>query len=173
VLRSVLREQTLTEEGLRTLLCEIESILNDRPITKTSDDPSDLEALSPNHILLLKRTPNLSPGLFTKDDNYARRRWKQVQYMTDLFWKRWSKEYIPQLQERQKWAYQNKNIEVGDLVLIIDDSAPRNSWPMARVMDTLPDRHRLVRKVRVKTKTNTLERPITKLVVLLEADNAN
>ncbi len=103
VLNSVLRTQNLDEECLYTVFCEVEAIINSRPITKASTDPNDLEALTPNHLLLLKSKPLLPPGVFVKEDIYVRRRWKQVQYMSDLFWKRWVKEYLPQLQERQRW----------------------------------------------------------------------
>lgn len=74
------------------VLCEVETIPNDRPITRSSMDPNDLEVLTPNHLLLLKIQPLLPPGLFQKEDLYIHRRWRQVQYMSDLFWKRWIKE---------------------------------------------------------------------------------
>ena len=54
VLNSTLKVQRLDEEGLHTVLCEVEAIINSRPITKASTDPNDLEALTPNHLLLLK-----------------------------------------------------------------------------------------------------------------------
>lgn len=54
ILLSVCKEQLLTDESLHTLLCEVEYIVNSRPLTKSSDDPNDLEALTPNHLLLLK-----------------------------------------------------------------------------------------------------------------------
>ena len=38
VLNSLLNQQTLTDEVLQTLFCEIEAILNNRPITITSSD---------------------------------------------------------------------------------------------------------------------------------------
>ena len=104
VLFSVLRQQSLNDENLHTILCEVEAILNDRPLTKVSDDVNDLEALTPNHILLLKGKPTLVPGLFQKDYVYIKKRWRQVQYLSDLFWKRWIREYLPLLQERQKWT---------------------------------------------------------------------
>lgn len=57
VLNSVLHQQRLDDDGLQTVMCEVEAILNDRPITKLSDDPNDLEPLTPNHLLLLKGKP--------------------------------------------------------------------------------------------------------------------
>jgi len=74
VLNSILKEQLIDEESLYTVLCEAESIINSQPITKASNDPNDLEALTPNHLLLLKTKPNLPPGLFDKDDLYSWRR---------------------------------------------------------------------------------------------------
>lgn len=114
VLNSTAREQVLDEESLYTVLCEAEFIINSRPITKASNDPNDLEALTPNHLLLLKTTPSMPPGLFDQLDLYARRRWKQVQYMSNLFWKRWTSEYLSQIQERQRWATASRNFEEGE-----------------------------------------------------------
>lgn len=170
ILSATLKEQMLDEESLHTLLCEAEAILNSRPITKASSDPNDLEALTPNHLLLLKPKPSLPPGLFDKQDLYARKRWKQIQYMADIFWKRWTREYLPQLQERQKWSHPSRNFTIGDIVLIVDDSAPRNSWVTGRIIHTVPDKFGLVRQVRIKTKTSTLDRPITKICLLQEAE---
>lgn len=127
-LNSILKTQNLDEEGLHTVLCEVESIINSRPITKASPDPNDFEALTPNHLLLLKSKPSLPSRVFQKEDMYVRRRWRQVQYMSNLFWKRWVREYLPQLQEGQKWQRTKKNFSPGDIVVIVDDSAPRNSW---------------------------------------------
>lgn len=170
VLNSTFKVQNLDEDGFHTVLCEVESIINGRPLTNSSPDPNDLEALTPNHLLLLKTSPSLPPGEFQKDDLYTRRRWKQVQYMSDLFWKRWVQEYLTQLQERQKWTGVKRNFVIGDIVLIVDETAPRNSWVMGKVIQTFPDRKGLVRRLLIKTKTNCLDRPITKVCLLLEAD---
>lgn len=170
VLRSVLKQQTLDDEGLKTVLCEVGAIINARPITTASDDPNDLEPLTPNHFLLMKKQPLIPAGLFQSADLYARRRWRQTQCMGDFFWKRWTWEYLPLLQERQKWFRTQENLATGEAVLVGDESAPRNSWVMGRVLKTMPDKTGLVRKVLVKTKTNTLERPIDKLCLLHKAD---
>ena len=79
VLNAVLNEQVLDEEGLSTLMCEVEAIVNSRPITKSSDDPDDCEALTPDHLLLLRSGPCLPPRSFNKEDAHSRRRWRQVQ----------------------------------------------------------------------------------------------
>lgn len=170
ILCSVTKQQVVDDEALSTIFCEVEAMLNDRPITPSSEDPNDLEALTPNHLLLLKGKPILPPGLFDKRETYGKRRWKQVQYISDLFWKRWTKEYLPIMQQRQKWNRPQRSFSVGDLVLLVDESAPRNSWPLGRIVDTVADSKGFVRRVRVKTQTNVLERPITKLCLLLEAE---
>lgn len=139
VLCTVVRQQVLDDEALSTVLCEVEAILNDRPITPSTDDPNDLEALTPNHLLQLKARPLLPPGLFQKEDLYTRRRWRQVQYIAGLFWKRWVREYLLLMQARQKWNRLKKSFTAGDLVLVMDDSAPRNSWQLGRITETLAD----------------------------------
>ncbi len=172
ILNSILRGQSLDEEGLHTFLCEVESILNNRPITRSSLDPNDLEALTPNHLLLLKTRLSLPPGLFMKEDVYARRRWRQIQYLANIFWKRWIGEYLPLLQERQKWKVKTRNFQLGDVVLVVDDNAPRNSWIMGKIIETIKDKKGLIRQVKIKTMSTCLARPITKLCRLLEAEES-
>ncbi|KAJ8418739.1 hypothetical protein AAFF_G00002380 [Aldrovandia affinis] len=100
---------------------------------------------------------------------YTKKRWKQVQYLSDLFWTRWTREYLPLLQERQKWSTPRRNFATGDVVLLVDSTSPRNSWLLGRVVETLPDSSGVVRRVKIKTKTNVLERPVNKLCLLEEA----
>lgn len=169
ILSSVLQQQTLNDDGLHTVMCEAEAILNDRPITKLSDDPNDLEPLTPNHILLMKGNPSLPPGLFEPHDLYLKRRWKQVQYIAELFWKRWIREYLPLLQERQKWNEIRRNLKPGDIVVIMDPTAPRGSWPLGRVLEAFQDKKGFVRSVSLQTKSSVIQRPVTKLCLLLEA----
>lgn len=169
ILSSVLRQHTLDDEGLQTVLCEAEAMLNYRPITKLSEDPNDLEALTPNHLLPMKGKPVLPPGLFDRTDLYANRRWKQVQYIANLFWKRWVREYLPLLQERQKWIKEKRSFKPGDIVVVVDSTAPRGSLLLGRVLKTYPDKRGLVRSVSLQTKTSRIKRPVTKICLLCEA----
>lgn len=126
-MKALLTEQPLDNEGLLTLMCEIEANINGRPSTKVSDNPRDPEALTPNHLLLLRSGPTLSPGVFAKEDRYSRQRWRHVQYLTDVFWRRWIQYYLPSLQQRQKWNHTTRNFAVGDVVLLLDEKTPRSS----------------------------------------------
>jgi hypothetical protein len=171
VLKSVLHQQQLDDDGLHTVLCEGEAKVNDRPIPQLSEDPNDLEPLTPNHILLLKGKPALPLGLFVKQDLYAKRRWRQVQYISDLFWTRWVQEHLPLLQERQKWNREKRNVVPGDIVIVMDLAAPRGSWLLGRVVETFPDKNEFVRSVRLKTKFYTVVRPVTKLCLLNAAQD--
>ena len=136
VLTHLVREHgnRLDEESFSTLLCEVECIVNSRPLTTLSDDPDDLTPLSPNMILTAKHQVLLSPpGQFERGDIYMRRRWRRVQYLANLFWTRWRREYLSTLQVRQKWQEESRNIKPGDVVLLTDENLPRNDWSMGRV----------------------------------------
>ncbi|PFX13582.1 hypothetical protein AWC38_SpisGene22323 [Stylophora pistillata] len=97
VLNALVRQQVPDDEGLSTFMYEAESIVNSRPLTKVSEDVRDLEPLTPNHLLLLRFRLSLPPGIFVKKDIYSKRRWRQGQYLSDVFWLRWVKEYLTTL----------------------------------------------------------------------------
>ncbi|XP_071959796.1 uncharacterized protein [Antedon mediterranea] len=171
VLYGLLREQTikLNDEGLRTLFCEVEAIVNGRPLTMLSDDPKEDRPLTPNHLLLAQADYIPAPCIFSEADVY-RKRWRQAQYLVNVFWARWRKEYLATLMERQKWFKERRTVDVGDIVIIAENS-PRGQWRMARVLEVYKDARGLVRSVKLRTASAELVRPITKLVVILEAES--
>ena len=162
IFNALLSSQTLTHDLLVTLMAEAESIINSRPLTPILLDPDAKEPLTPNHLLLM-RSSTTPPGLFKNTDCYSRKRWCQVQYLADQFWLRWRREYLQTLQLRQKRQRSEPNFAVNDLVLLHDDNAPRGSWPLGRVVEVYPDAKKRVRQVLVRTSTQTLRRPISKL----------
>ena len=154
-----------SDEVLVTLFCEIEAMVNGRPLTKVSSDADDVTPLTPNHILLLREGTRMPPGHFVEQDVY-RRRWRQVQYMADVFWTRWLREYLPELDKRTRWLTVTRNFQVGDLVLVLCENTPRSLWPLGLVVSVSTSDDGLVRSVEVKTKSTVLRRPINKLVFL-------
>ena len=130
-----------------------------------------LESLCPSNLLTMKTNVVMPPpGVFQRTDVYCRRRWRTVQYIANQFWSRWRKEYLLALQERPKWNTVRPNMEVGDIVLLVDEDVKRNKWPMGRVVKVSPGDDGLVRKVDAKTSGSDilLSRPVTKVVLLLK-----
>ena len=155
----------LSDDVLNTVFCEAENIVNSRPMTKVSDDTTDSEPLTPNHLLMLKG--NFSyPWTNVKDGNMYQRKWRHVQYFANLFWKRWVREYLLELHRPQKWLNKMPNVRKDDVVLIMDENSPRGSWPLARVNDVITGRDGLVRSVKLEIKSTKLVRPIIKIVSL-------
>jgi hypothetical protein len=173
----------LDDEGLRTVMYEVTSIVNSRPLTSTGDVTSSLP-LSPNMLLTMKSNVVLPPpGDFSDADKYCRKRWRRVQYIANTFWERWRKEFICQLQQRQKWYRPKRNFKVGDIVLVIDETLPRSQWKLGKITEVITGSDQNVRKVKFiqgdpaygskKSKNvslKTFERPVHKLVLILEAD---
>lgn len=151
VLTSILQQQILDDEGLQTIFCEVEAKLNYL---------NDLEALTTNHILMSKGKPILPPGLFDPSDLYMRR-WKQIQYIAELFWKRWISEST--VHKAQKKSHSWRHCPACGCC------RSRGSWLMGKVLDVNKDAKGLVCSVCLQTKTSILERPVMKLCLLLEA----
>lgn len=173
----------LDDASLRTFLYEAMSIVNNRPLTVNSiSDPTSLEPLTPNHLLTMKSSiPLPPPGKFVKEDVYAKKRWRRVQYLSEQFWGRWRKEYLANNTLRQRWHAPRRNVQVDDIVILKEEEIPRNEWKLAKVLEVWKDDDGLVRKAKIQigeqklakggerlSKPSVVERPIQKLVVLLE-----
>ena len=169
VLISLLNEQTLTDDTLITLMCEVESIINNRPLSAVSTDQNDIVPLTPALLLNLKLTTNFIEE-FDKTDCY-KAKWKQVQYLSDLFWSRWKKEVLAELQLRNKWNIKKRNLEKGDVVLLKDEMRPRNRWPLALVTESPKSSDGLVHKVKLRSEGSEIIRPVSKIILLLENNN--
>ena len=74
-LKAIIGSQTVTDTVLQTLLTEVERILNGRALTANSDDPDDLQPLTPAHFLMQRQTISLPPYVFEKADAYHGKKW--------------------------------------------------------------------------------------------------
>ena len=174
----------LDDESLRTFLCEVSAVINSRPLTLESfSDPNFPEPLTPNHLLTMKTKLIVSPpSEFQREDLYSVKRWRRTQYLVDQFWSRWKSEYTHWLQSRSKWVRPKRNLKIGDVVILKDEAQPRNLWRVARVADVKVSSDGHVRSVKIMvgarnldksgkriTELLCLERPVNKLVLLVEA----
>ena len=143
ILHSLIGERLLNDKVSRTFLVEVEEIFNDRPIISVLSDSQDFKALTPKHILLLRRNPSVCPDVFEEWDKF-KARWKHVHLLANEFWCGWTKEYLLTLQEWQKWLCPKPNFRVGDLVLMAGRNMPCGQWLKALVEQTLPDSEGIV-----------------------------
>ena len=162
----------LDDEGLLTIMAETAAVVNSRPLSvENSTDPQSLEPLTPNHLLTMKSKVIHKPQIHPESVNvdlYARRQWKRVQFLIDLFWSRWKREIVQLSMSRSKWNTIRKSIKVGDVVLLVDDQTPRSSWKMARVTDVHLSDDNLVRSVKIRLADgSSFQRPVQKLIHLL------
>lgn len=165
-LKRTTKDALLTFEEMATLLTQIEAILNSRPLTPITDDINDLNFLTPSHFLIgTNITAIPEPNYEHLKETYLSR-WQNIQKRIQGFWKIWSANYITSLQERSKWQTEQRNLQLGDLVLIKDDGLPPSRWAMGRVLSLKPGHDGLVRVVKLKTQTGELDRPVVKLVKL-------
>ncbi|VDI79450.1 Hypothetical predicted protein [Mytilus galloprovincialis] len=167
ILRALANEQLLTDEQLLTFMAEAERIVNDRPITLVSNDSRDLPVLTPNMLLLMKNNTSIPQGVFDEKDVYAKRWWKQIQYLANVFWRRWLREYLPTLQQRNKWQREQRDVRIDDIVIIADDHTPRGQWPLGRGIEVIRNRDSLIGSCVIKTKESKFLRPIFGVFTLL------
>ncbi|XP_049548173.1 uncharacterized protein LOC125959392 [Anopheles darlingi] len=119
----------LNDEVLRSLLVEVESIMNARPLTHVPVDDDSAPALTPNHFLLGSSNGMKQPGELDDSGSLLRQNWRTSQALANRFWRRWLTDYLPEITRRTKWHRYNEPIRTGDVVVIVDPRLPRNSWP--------------------------------------------
>ena len=166
-LKRVIGETTLTYEELATVLAQVESCLNSRPISRLEGiNVENLDILTPGHFLIGE------PIVMAPDVNYetsnvsSLRRWQFTQKMVQDFWRKWSQEYLTKYLYRYRWSDQVTEIKEGDVVVVKEDGLPPCRWLYGRVIATHPGRDNVIRVVTVKTKASVIKILVSKLCIL-------
>nr|CAI5832090.1 unnamed protein product [Callosobruchus analis] len=144
----------------------IEGILNSRPITLLSNDPTNLAYLTPGHFLIgAPLTSYPEPDLTSVPENRLKF-WKSCIQVQQHFWKAWHRDYLTQLQNRPKWQVPKVNLKEGMLVFLKEDNITPLRWPLGRVSKLFPGRDGNVRVAEIKTENGLIRRSISKIVIL-------
>lgn len=161
LLRKNLGQSSLSYEELHTLLVECESIINNRPLTYLHEE-QDLQTLTP--AMFLQDLPSReAPDLDEVQKNISKR-WKHIQRVRENMKKRFKREYLGFL--RSSVTRREDKVKVGDIVLIGSDNTKRISWPLGKVMETIPGKDGVTRLVKLKTAKGELLRPVQRLYPL-------
>ncbi|XP_045778928.1 uncharacterized protein LOC123876677 isoform X1 [Maniola jurtina] len=171
-LKRVIGSSNLTYEELSTLLAQVEAILNSRPLCPISSSPHDLQSLTPGHFLIGRPLTSLPDPTLETEKTSNLQRYERVEQARQHFWRRWQNEYICELQQRLKWRTSKGGIlQVGDLVLLQDETCPPLQWRLGRVKRLFPGVDGVARVAEIATQRGDVRRALTKLCPLLpEAD---
>ena len=180
--RKTLRNAKLSFEELMTILTEIESTINSRPLTFVSSEELE-EPLMPSHLICGKRLcclPDVNNELDPNEDyvedvttGTLTKRMKYVMYLLSHFWNRWNKEYLVELRE----YYRNRSksgtiaVAVGDIVTVKGENLPRGHWMVGKIEKLIESKDKQVRGAVVKVCTKgkrpmTIRRPVQHLYPL-------
>ncbi|GFV78857.1 integrase catalytic domain-containing protein [Trichonephila clavipes] len=165
-LRRVVSGSNLTYEEFLTVCIQIEGILNSRPLCPLSSNSDDLNALTPAHFLIGRSmTSVVEPNLIELKEN-ALKKWQRITRLVQLIWNKWHSCYLSELQQRNKWQFKKQNVNVGDLVVLIEDNIPTFKWPLGRITEIYSGSDALIRVVKVKTQFGEYKRAISRVCLL-------
>ena len=86
------------------------------------------------------------------------------------FRKKWSTDYLSNLQQRKKWQTGQTNIDINNVVIIKEENTPLTLWPMGRITKVFDGNDKTVRVVELKTSSGLFIRPVNKPVLLMKND---
>ncbi|XP_034194632.2 uncharacterized protein LOC117610893 [Osmia lignaria lignaria] len=165
-LKRVVGEELFTFEQFNTFVIEIEAILNSRPLTPLSSDPNDPSALTPAHFLISSSLTSMPEVDFSETPSNRLSKWQHIQKVKQNFWSRWYKEYIHQLNVRQKWTKGSHEIKEGSLVVLKDDHLPPLQWHLGRIEEVHLGQDNVIRAVTVRGPSGVYKRNVKQLALL-------
>ena len=151
----VMKNAALTYIEFITALKEIEAMVNDRPLTSTTNET--LEILTPSMLMIGRK---LRPWVVrfdltcAKSDRHLRQRWLHRTVTCKAFWSFWSKHYQNDNQRRGKWFTKQPLIKPGDLVMLEVDTIQSGKWPIAKVINLRIGRGDVIRSIELSSEIN-------------------
>ncbi len=173
-LRKVAGPHPLMWAEMYTLLTEVESVLNSRPIAPLgADDLKEANNLTPGHFLIgrpLRALPSKRPP---SGKLSLMRRWNLVERLQADLWKYWSSAYLSSCVARAKWLRPGYALQVGDVVLVKDESLKSRAWPLAVIEELHKGSDGVARAATLRCKGKLYQRPANRLVPLITDADEN
>ena len=161
-------KQSLKDDRLRTVLCIVEQLLNNRTLTDVCSDVSDLQPLTPNHFLIGQFNVNWPNALFSGTPVSYRKLFHDQHSILVSVRNRWMNEYLPTLQQRNRWAKKELDeIKKGDLVWITDTHTHPFNFTLGRVEKVCRSDDQIVGLALIKTTLGSYKRPVTKIIPVI------
>ncbi|XP_053403207.1 uncharacterized protein LOC128558308 [Mercenaria mercenaria] len=188
-LRKSLGRRSLTDIQLQTVIKEIESVINSRPLLYVDDDINSNITLTPGHFLTLNPRTGIPEADYDDNDpdyepyesstKKLLKLWNKGQKLLNNFWEIWKKEYLISLRERTQSELKSHRVQssfkpsVGDVVLIKDD-LPRGLWKMGKVIKLIMSNDGQYRSAKVNLSNGrTIGRTLNHLYPVEVSDDHN
>ena len=165
-IKAILGKADINDEELTTAMIGAEGLINSRPLTYQSANPADDVPLTLNHFIQGQVGGQFAPTSCDETDFNPKKIWRCIQELVRHFWTRWMREWLPGLNARQKWPQAQRDVQIGDVMLIVSSDTSRRNWPLGRVIEVYPGKDGHVRVVKIQVGDGTLIRPVTKLCPL-------
>lgn len=140
-LRKSLGKSLLTYEEMETMLCNMEAVINSRPLTYISNDDLQ-EVLTPFHLLFGHNVIHNSVDVVdTSDSVHTMKRLIYLKNLLGKYWKIFVSVYLSELRQahlyRREKSQSKKVLKLNDIVLIKDETAPRYKWKLGKVEELI------------------------------------
>ena len=167
VMKAMMETTPPTDLELNSFLIRAENMVNSRPLVEIPLEHKEDDFLTPNHFLLGVGGGEVDYIPYDDATATSRRRWVQIVHQTKRFWRLWIQRYLPTLSKRVKWQQEARPLAVGDVVVIVDETAPKKGWQKGRVVKLMGTRGKCPRAADIKIGNNKIiTRPVTRLIVL-------
>lgn len=165
-LAKTLGNTQLSYEDFVTVLTQIEANMNSRPLTSLSNDPGELNVLTPGHFLIGTSLLSLPEPDYTSIPSNRLHHYHELQRLVQQHWDRWRKEYLCEQNHQRKKSVSAIDVHVGQIVLVQDEGKPSVSWPLARIENVHPGDDGIVRVVTLRTSSGIYKRSISRIYPL-------
>lgn len=164
LLKRTVGNESLNQRELSIILKDITDVMNQRPLTYVSEDPGDLEPLTPEHFI-----HPLGKVAFPENDyleaDKLRIRLKYLRTLRQELRNRFRREYLAQLISRNP-KKAGRALKVGEMVLVGSDGKRRLEWPLGKVVEIFPGNDGICRVAKVRTTKGEFIRTVQRLYPL-------
>ena len=145
-------------EELRTLIVEIESAINNRPLTYVYDDENGISyPLTPSDFIYgrkLSTSPNSTHFDVVSTSKTLSKKARHHFKILEGFNRQWQKEYLLSLRENYNMKKQKEKLTSvlapGDVVLVKEEGTARCWWKLAEIVELIYSKDNVIRAARIK-----------------------
>lgn len=162
LLLRMLGHRKLNYYQLMTSLCQVEAVVNARPLTYVTEDGDDLVPLTPA-MFLQDLSETRCPEEAALGADGLRKKYREMTQLKDELRDRFRSEYLGLLIQKKNPKKIRVELKVGDVVLVGSEGRKRLDWPLARIVELIQGKDGHTRVAKVKTAIGFLLRPIQRL----------